>query len=437
MQHELIKQLQEQIALLEQENTELRSLLQQIYISELRETQEALLRTEQARVAQLATANIVLKKTLDVLATEPDLDRSLGHVLQVTTEHLGSPSAALWLAKTDSDSFLLHLVYLNGKIIPATPENAHLLTNQWIRGQDLSRDLTLKDHIRDRAPVLYDVRDCPQIREPQRQFMERLGIQALLGVPLLLGAKIVGSFTVRFTDKRPLQAEELELTQALAHQATLAIQLLRMAEEAKQSVLLEERNRMAGEIHDSLAQGFTGIITHLEAGNRAIAKQNLEKAQTCLQNASLLARSSLQEARRSVWALRPQALDKADLYTALQKWIKHLQSCTPIEINTQGQPHILSSAVEQDLLRIAQEAVTNALKHAQAHTITINLIWQPGKLSLRIKDDGCGFILPNSAIQGFGLIGLQERVDRLGGQLMICSAIGQGTHISVTIAVSR
>jgi signal transduction histidine kinase len=378
MQHKSIAKLQEQIAILKQENAELRSQLQSFEnlanakqqipdisssITEQARSQERD-KAEQERASQLASANTALKKTLDVLATEPDLDRSLGHVLQVTTEHLGSPSAALWLSNPNSKTFSLNLVYLNGKVIPATPENAHLLTNQSIRGRDLSR-LVLKDHIRDRVPILYDIRDCPQVSESQCQFMKRLGVQALLGVSLLLGSEIVGSFTVRFTEKRQLQTEELELTQALAHQATLAIQLLRMAEEAKQAVLLEERNRMAGEIHDSLAQGFTGIITHLEAGNRALANQNAAKVKIYLDNALIIARASLQEARRSVWALRPQALEQTNFSAALQNWIKNLKSVANIQINTQGQPCILSLEVDRDLLRIAQEAVTNALKHAK------------------------------------------------------------------------
>jgi cell shape-determining protein MreC len=158
MQHESIAKLQEQITVLKQENTELRSRLQSFEtnsrqqetpddrprsIAEPARSQELERRKRlitrsleerdkatQERAAQLISANTALKKTLDVLATEPDLDRSLGHVLQVTTEHLGSPSAALWLFNPKSDTFSLNLVYLNGKSIPATPENAHLLTNQ-------------------------------------------------------------------------------------------------------------------------------------------------------------------------------------------------------------------------------------------------------------------------------------------------------------------
>ncbi|OKH43751.1 hypothetical protein NIES2101_29880, partial [Calothrix sp. HK-06] len=168
------------------------------------------------RAAQLAAANTALKKTLDVLATEPELDKSLGHVLKVTTQHLGSSSAAIWLYNQNTNTFAINLVYLNGNIIAATPENAHLLTNQWICGRDLSGDLKLKDHINWRVPVLYDVRESPKISEGQRQFFNNLGVQALLGVPLLLGSEIIGSFTVRFNEKRQLQAEELELTQALA-----------------------------------------------------------------------------------------------------------------------------------------------------------------------------------------------------------------------------
>lgn len=209
-----------------------------------------------------------------------------------------------------------------------------------------------------------------------------------------------------------------------------------MAEEAKINVLLEERNRMAGEIHDTLAQGFTGIITYLEAGSRAGANQNFVKVQSCLDNALQTARSSLQEARRSVWALRPQALEVADLSIALHSWVEHLRSCTNIEINIQGEPRDLSPEVDRELLRIATEAVVNALKHAQAPKITLDLIWQEAYLTLRISDNGQGFVLQRTLNRGFGLISMQQRASRIGGQLMICSNVGQGAQISVTIPIN-
>lgn len=389
------------------------------------------------RVAQLARANTILKKTIDVLATEPDLDRSLSHVLQVTTEHLDSPSTALWLANPGGDTFSLHLVYLNGSIIPATPENADQLSGEWIRGRDLSRDLTLKTHIRNCAPTIYDIACCPEITPPQRQFMKRLGVKTLLGIPLLLGTKIVGSFTVRFTEQREFSAEELELIQALAHQATLVIQLQQLANEAKQTALLEERNRLAGEIHDTLAQAFTGITIQLKVAKR-IAHQDPAEMQKILARTSLLAEAGLAEARRSVWALYPAAAEYSNLAQSLPSCIEQLanNSNAHIKVSIQGTPYALASIVGMNLLRIGQEAVLNALKHAQAETIWVELIFEPTSVCLRIWDDGHGFILPtddSSVSGGFGLISINQRAERIGGQLTITTELGRGTEILVQV----
>jgi two-component system, NarL family, nitrate/nitrite sensor histidine kinase NarX len=408
-------------------------------ITELREAQQALLQAEQNRGAQLAKANITLKKTLDVLATEPQLDRALGHVLQVTTEQIGSSSAALWLYHPDLDQFRLHLVYLEGNIIAAIPETAHRLTGQWIRGQNLSGDLALKQHIRDRAPVIYDVDHCAEMTPPVRRFMNQLGVKTLLGIPLLLGAEIVGSFTIRFRDRRELQVEELELTQALAHQATLAIQLLRMAEaakaEAQQTTLLEERNRMARELHDTLAQTFTGVIVQLEAAQEMIATTPAP-VQKHLTHAGFLARQGLQEARRSVWSLRPEALETHDLHTAMLRIVQQMTDYTAIatEVVVDGTPIALPDEIESHLLRIGQESLTNILKHAQAQHIQLTLQFTSDSIALHIVDDGQGFD-PRQPRRGFGITSMQQRTQQSGGAFTLTSQIGQGTAIEVKIPV--
>lgn len=390
-------------------------------------------RAAQERAAQLTKANQVLKKTLDVLATEPKLDRSLGHVLKVTTDQLGSPSAALWLFNPNLDRFSLHLAYLNGDVIAAIAENAHLLTGQWIRGQDLSHDLTFKTHISKRVPVLYDVDTSPEISLPQRQFMEKLGVKLLLGVPLLLGTQIIGSFTVRFTVRRHFQAEELELVQALAHQATLVIQLLRLAEEAKQAILLEERNRMAREIHDTLAQGFAGVIMQLQAATRFIANKP-DQAQIHITRAQNLATESLADARRSVWLL----YEEQAIYSDLQSVITQLTQQMPIgtnvqiDIEVQGTSYNVNPEVGVQLTRIVQESLNNILRHAKAQNIKVLIEYELKQLQISIQDDGCGFEQQNIK-HGFGLKSMQQRADLIGAQLQIHSSIGVGTQVAIKL----
>lgn len=388
------------------------------------------------RVAQLVQANTILKKTIDVLATESDLDRSLGHVLQVITEHLRSPSAALWLTNPDGETFSLHLVYLNGSIVPAAPAYVEQLSGHWIRGRDLSRDLSLKTHIRNRAPVIYDLIDCPEITLPQRQFMERLGVHTLLGIPLLLNNEVVGSFTVRFTERRKFSAEELELTQTLAHQATLVIQLRQLAEEAKQTALLEERNRMAGEIHDTLAQAFTGISIQVGMAQKLVMSSPTD-TQQILDRVLALAQTGLTEARRSVWALHSTANEYVNLAYNLQACLHHLTDGLPIQIELEmsGAPCLAPAIVGQNLLRIAQEAINNTVCHAQATQLWVKLNCEPSVISLSIRDNGRGFT-PSVETGGFGLIGMSERASRLNGQFTLRSRPGQGTAIDVEVPIN-
>ncbi len=391
----------------------------------------------QERVTQLAKANSTLKKTLDVLATEPDLDRTLGHILQVTAEQLGSFSSALWLYNPESDRFSLHLIYLEGEVIAATPETAHRLTGQWIYKRDLDRDLVLKQHIRDRVPVLYALDDHPDITKAQRQYLNRLGVKALLGIPLLLGTEIVGSFTIRFGDRREFQAEELELAQALANQATLAIQLLRMAHQKQQGAIVEERNRMARDIHDSLAQSLTGVVMQLNAATEFLTSKP-QQAQACITRAQNLAKQGLTEARRSVWLLYQNDPTACGLPDSLAQLIEQMTSGNDIgmTLSIDGTPYDLDAPVSLNLLRIAQESLTNALRHANPQTIHLHLAYKPQQIQLRVQDDGCGLDPRQTAKQGFGLTGMDYRANVIGAHLQIQSKLGEGTEILVTVPIA-
>ncbi|WP_392535328.1 AAA family ATPase [Nostoc sp. C117] len=205
---------------------------------------------------------------------------------------------------------------------------------------------------------------------------------------------------------------------------------------AEEASILEERNHMAREIHDTLAQAFTGIIIHARSASNKVTADP-EKAQTLLTQILDLARSGLAEARRSVEALhRPYLLESSNLQDALRRLAAELNSsiATQIVYEVMGTPYPLSSDLENNLFRIGQEALTNAIKHAAAHKIHIELIYEPTQCSLRIKDDGQGFNVENQAMQnGFGLLGMAERAERIRAELKIQSDLEQGTEIVVSI----
>jgi signal transduction histidine kinase len=206
------------------------------------------------------------------------------------------------------------------------------------------------------------------------------------------------------------------------------------------ALVLEERARLAREIHDTLAQGFVGISSQLDAvamslpGDVDLAKQHLQLA-------SKMARHSLTEARRSVMDLRASALEGHDLPAALHAGAKQwtFGSAVEVQVDVTGEPKPLPEEMEQNLLRIAQEAVANALKHAAASRIWIRLSMEARRLCLRVEDDGRGFEQQDafSTIGGhFGLLGMRERAERLGGALSLQSRPGDGTQVEVTVPLS-
>ncbi|MBD2037138.1 AAA family ATPase [Leptolyngbya sp. FACHB-321] len=215
---------------------------------------------------------------------------------------------------------------------------------------------------------------------------------------------------------------------------------LRERQQEQKASILNERNRMAREIHDTLAQAFTSIIMHTAAVAESVtelAPQNLETLQTYLRTVEELASSGLTEARRSVTALRPKLLEEGDLYCALNRLTADIKSSTNIQVSCEvtGAIYVLSSDVEDNLLRVGQEALTNAVKHAHATAIQVELEYEETQCLLRIKDDGRGFDVSQISLsQGFGLLGMSERVEQMRGELVIQSQPGQGTEVVVVVS---
>ncbi|MBW4627042.1 MAG: AAA family ATPase [Brasilonema octagenarum HA4186-MV1] len=214
---------------------------------------------------------------------------------------------------------------------------------------------------------------------------------------------------------------------------------LRERKRAEQASILEERNRMAREIHDTLAQSFTGILLQVQAATQVLA-DDPEATQAHLEMIDELARTGLAEARRSVAALRPQLLEEGNLENALHRLVTQMRSTidTVVIYETQGTAYALPADVENNLLRIGQEALTNAIKYACAGEIRVELLYNDTHCILRVKDDGRGFGV-GSALwsSGFGLLGMSERAERIGAQLTIQSQPGQGTEIIVTINYTK
>ncbi|MEP1024412.1 PAS domain S-box protein [Leptolyngbya sp. AS-A6] len=246
--------------------------------------------------------------------------------------------------------------------------------------------------------------------------------------------------TVEYTECQWIAGREVWFSARIApirhEQVIWLARDITLQKQAEAASILEERNRMAREIHDTLAQAFTGILAQVGAANQVLT-DDVEATGAHLDLIKELARTGLSEARRSVVALRPQLLEEGNLQSALHRLIAQIRTAamdTTLHYEIEGAVHALPTEVENNLLRMGQEALTNAIKHANADEIRVELIYDRDQVCLRVKDNGQGFgvgSIPSS--EGFGLLGMSERAERIGAQLTIRSQPGQGTEMIVTV----
>ena len=388
--------------------------------------EEALRASEQVARGQVEG----LTYSLDVLATAPAPDRFLGQMLGTIGRLLGAQSVILWLLDESNDSLVLRAWAEGTNFAKADPEHPFIKDpSSW------KEDPGLRELFFSGAPVACeDVEHDPYTSRDLRDYLKAGGTKKFLRIPTLVGGRVRGFIGIRHGDRPPYRPEEIELAQALAHQAMLAIQLNEFAERSRQAAVLEERNRLARDIHDTLAQGFTGVIVQLEAVEDAIACCRRKEANAHLQRASELARRSLNEARRSVHALRPEALQGGNFWEALKGLIKNTTAGTALHttFNLQGKMRHLPLVWQENLLHIGQEALTNALKYAHPRNFETRLTFNTKEVRLELRDDGDGFKIKERH-DGFGLTGMRERADQMGGKLKITSARGKGTKVVVSL----
>ena len=217
-----------------------------------------------------------------------------------------------------------------------------------------------------------------------------------------------------------------------------------LAQAERQAGIFDERQRPAREIHDTLAQGFTSIVTQLEAADQNMPDTpELETARRFIGRALATARESLSESRRFVWALRTEPLERETLAQALRRVAQREEAEAGIQIHVEisGDEHPLPSAYEVTLLRASQEALANVRKHASARHVDLTLTYMDDQVILDVQDDGRGFDpaapQPNEEAGGFGLIGIRERAEQLGGSLIVESAPGEGSTLVVSLPLAQ
>jgi signal transduction histidine kinase len=274
-------------------------------------------------------------------------------------------------------------------------------------------------------------------REPQAFFFPVAAYGALM---LLLDSFVRSS--VRQAEAR---ARADALAAELGHErdrlAKLAAENARLAEQARHAATLAERNRLARELHDTIAQGLTATTMQIEAAQRAFDRDH-ERARTRLARAHELARATLADVRRSVWALAEPLVDGPGLPDALDDLVRRFAERAGVAATFQhtGPPPPLGAEAADQVLRVAQESLTNVEKHAAATEVWVELVVDEREVRLSVHDNGDGFDpqthAPHANGGGFGLLSQRERARLAGGALMVESAPGQGTCVTMTIATA-
>jgi signal transduction histidine kinase len=375
-----------------------------------------------------------LAKSLVFLSAEPDLETFWGHALKAMVEELEGTGGALWFPDYDARVLRLHLECVEGRILSAA-ESAHPAARKSISFEESPMSLV---HDEGSRAHFYSEGD-PAVPPDMSKYLRTIGAKSLLSVSMVVGERAIAWMTVRSDERRLADPDStLGFAEALGQQATLAIQMARLSEQARESAVLAERNRLARDIHDTLAQGFTGVILQLQGAEDALVSGDAAPVRTHISRASELARSALAEARRSVRAVRPKVLEAEALPAALDNMVRKMTRDTRIAptVSVVGQPRRLAGECQDEMIRIVQESLTNTIKHANASRFEVKILFETHRTQLQILDDGKGFD-PTLPYDGFGLIGMKERASRIGGELSITSAPGKGSKIRVALGSAQ
>ncbi|MDQ3328200.1 MAG: GAF domain-containing sensor histidine kinase [Chloroflexota bacterium] len=384
--------------------------------------EDALLLTE--RLANRTRELAILNAISEALNGARDVQTALENTLTLVAEFFGLRSAWVWLLDPKGRPFLAasrHLPLFLRE--PARMEGWLCLCLQRFTRGDFDGAANI------------DVLECSRLKDATSGSE---GLRYHASISLHLGSTRVGVMNVAGPDWRRLSAEELQLLHTIGNQVAVAVERARLSEEGARAAQLEERNRLAREIHDTLAQQLAGVALHLETADAMLPERPLD-AHERVRSAMGLVREGLDEARRSVQGMRAAPLEDASLNDALHRLAAQFTSETGVQTSVQIQAAlpIISADAEAALYRITQEGLTNVRKHAAARNTTIRLDLESGQLRLLVRDDGRGFDHEvEQQDQGFGLMGMRERARLLGGDLAVESTDGRGTVLTVRLPLS-
>ncbi len=409
--HRLKIQTGDEIEKLSMQFNKMAATLEKSY-DELEQRIEERTKSERRRSSQLRLVNEVGRGISSILS----IDKLLSHVV---------------------DSISRSFNFYNINIFTIEPNSGKLILKASTRGQ--RGNITIGSPL-DKNSLVWQAIESGELtvinNSKFSSSQDQSELKCEVAVPISIGAEIFGVMDIENIEQNNLDEIDFFTMQTLADQIAVAIKNASLYEETRELAILEERNRLAREIHDTLAQGLVAIILQIEASEQTLS-EDLADARKHMDRARSLPRECLAEARRSVWALHPQTTEQpSSLVENLRYEINNFTSDTGIRVNINilGKIQQLYPDIESTLLRICKESLNNVAKHAKASQVGVSLIFGKEMVKLGIHDNGVGFDPKGTRnSNSFGLISMRERAQLLGGSLRIKSEEGMGTLIEISV----
>jgi two-component system NarL family sensor kinase len=367
----------------------------------------------------------VLKEVAEALNSAPTEQLVAAEALSRVADLLGVQTGWVWLREVESGRFYSAAV----QSLPPYLQEPVRMTGRscWCLELFRTGQLTARN-----IDVVECSRLAPAVRS--RKASETHGLRCHASVPLYAGDRPLGVMNLAMRGWRRLTRQELDLLTTIANQVGIAIERARLGEQSIEHARADERSRIARDVHDTLAQGFTAIALQVEAALAQLEPR--DRARRSLERALDVAREGLEETRRSIGALRASPLENRSLVDALGTLSRRFTADTGVLVRMElSDVGALPEAVESELYRIASEALSNVHKHAGASEASIRLERIRGSVRLTIVDSGRGFRLRGARSRGFGLVGIDDRARVVGGRADIRSVPGRGTTVTVTVPV--
>jgi signal transduction histidine kinase len=354
----------------------------------------------------------------DELRRHLHLDEVLQSLVSTATELLHADKGSLLVWDDQKEKLYARAT------VGFSPETVSIMS--FSRGEGLAGKVALSGE-----PAI--VEDATLDERVTAKVIQAEKIRGLIQIPIRVAGEVYGIFSADYLEPHHFTEEEIRLLSAFAQRAGLAIETARLHEREQQIAVMQERNHLARDLHDSVTQSLYGVSLYAEVALQLIRSGEPEKAGKNVKELKAMSLDALAEMRLLIYELRPSVFDAEGLVAAIQARLDAVEGRVGLETNFVIEGDIsLTPQVEQGLYRIVQEALNNVLKHAHARAVTVTLQQQKHMVCLEVADDGVGFD-PLAACEAgcMGLNGMQERAQEMGAEFVITSQSGSGAKVIV------